>query len=61
MMRPKQTDCQIEPNYPEHATVLWSFRFPELVAHLPTLRCSTQEPHKIEDCKEFEGTRPFVP
>lgn len=60
-MRPKQTDCQIEPSFPDHATVLFSIRFPDLVGHLPTLRCSIQEPHHIDDCQEFDRLAPTLP
>ena len=58
--RPKQTDCQIEPSYPDHDTVLMSFRDPEWVAHLATDRCSTECPHLMIDCGEFVGGDPFT-
>jgi hypothetical protein len=28
--RPKQTNCQNEPPYPDHETELFLFRFPEV-------------------------------
>jgi hypothetical protein len=52
--RPRQTDCQIEPAYPDHDTVLWSFRFPEFVAHRPSKRCCKECPHLMAECKEFD-------
>jgi hypothetical protein len=27
--RPKQTNCQNEPSYPDHETVVFSIRFPD--------------------------------
>lgn len=61
-VRPKQRDCQFEPPYPDHDTVLFSIRFPEMVGHLASARCPIEEPHRIEECGEFEeiggGTEP---
>lgn len=51
--RPAPTNCQQEPPYPEHETVVCSLRYPDLTAHLPSERCATQEPHPIPECGEF--------
>lgn len=48
--RPLQQNCQIEPSYPDHETVIASIRDPELTCHLPQERCTIQEPHRIAEC-----------
>lgn len=53
--RMKQTDCRYEPNYPDHETVVFAMSAPDMTAHGVTKRCSTEEPHLIADCGEFNG------
>lgn len=52
--RNKQSNCQIEPSFPNHETVLMSFKDPNLVIHLPSKRCNIIYPHNISICGEFE-------
>lgn len=52
--RPRQTDCQHEPPYPDHQTVVFSIRYPDAVIHSPSSYCSIQEPHLIAECGEFK-------
>jgi hypothetical protein len=54
MPRNDPTNCQNEPGYPDHATVIMSIRYPELVCHSLRLRCVIQEPHRINECGEFD-------
>lgn len=51
MKRPRQTNCQQEPSYPEHDTVIASIRYPDLTCHLPTDVCSIEEPHNVSECR----------
>ena len=46
--------CQHEPPFPDHDTVTISIRSPDLVAHQPSDRCVTEEPHAISRCGEFD-------
>lgn len=50
--RPRQTNCQQEPNFPRHQTVIFSLRYPGLTCHRPTRNCRTQEPHNWLTCGE---------
>ena len=50
--RPRQTNCQQEPSYPDHETVVFSIRFPDLTAHSKSSRCPIEEPHLISECGE---------
>jgi hypothetical protein len=54
--RPRQTNCQQEPSYPEHETVVFSLRFPDLTVHSKSKRCKIGEPHEIAICGEFGRT-----
>lgn len=53
--RPKQTNCQQEPTYPDHQTVVFSIRYPDMTCHLRTDLCPTEHPHLIEECEEFSA------
>lgn len=55
--RPAQTNCQQEPPYPDHATVVFTIREPEWTAHAASSRCAIEEPHRIDDCGEFHGDK----
>lgn len=55
--RSKQIDCQIEPAYLNHRTVLMSFRDPDWVAHDRSKRCTIESPHLMKDCGEFDPPR----
>ena len=57
-MRPEQRDCRQEPSYPDHATVVFALRWPDLTCHDSSARCQTQEPHLVAECGEYapEGT-----
>lgn len=48
------TDCRHEPAYPDHETVLFCLRAPDLCLHLPSMRCPIPEPHEIAKCGEFD-------
>lgn len=48
--RPKQINCQNEPAYPEHETVVFSISAPDMTAHLKTDLCSIECPHPITEC-----------
>lgn len=52
--RPKQRDCQNEPTYPDHETVVFSIRSPDMVAHLATGRCEKEYLHLIKECGEYQ-------
>lgn len=52
--RSRQTNCQIEPSYPSMHTVVWSFRYPDMTAHDPTLWCPIEGPHLIVECDEWK-------
>ena len=56
--RSEPTDLICEPPYPDHKTVLFSVRFPDMTGHLATARCPIEEPHLISECAEFEADRP---
>ena len=56
--RAEPTSYQQEPGYPDHSTVMFSIRYPDLTCHLPTARCGTQEPHTIAECGEFLTPNP---
>ncbi len=58
MKRSKQTDCQIEPAYLNHSTVLWAFYDPDWVCHQASKRCSIECPHLMSECGEFDPVRP---
>jgi hypothetical protein len=51
--RPKQTNCQNEPAYSEHATVAFFIRYPDMTCHTVTSHCCIEGPHLIAECKEF--------
>ena len=53
LSRPKQTNCQQEPSYPDHETVVFAMIAPDMTCHLPSSRCTIQEPHLIRECGEF--------
>lgn len=59
--RSAPTNCQQEPNYPAHVTVIASLRYPDLTCHLPSGRCTTQEPHPITECGEFRAPLTLEP
>lgn len=46
--RPKQTNCQHEPPYPDHETVVFSIRFPDDYLHESENGC---EARKWKDLK----------
>lgn len=52
--RDAPTNCQQEPNYPNHETVIISMRYPDLTGHRVTARCAIQEPHAITECGEWK-------
>lgn len=58
-VRPRQTDCQHEPAYPDHETVLFSLRDPDMVSHLKTARCLIEYPHLILQCGEYRSATPL--
>lgn len=47
--RPKQTNCQQEPAYPDHETVVFSIRFPDYYLHESDNGC---EARKWDDLKD---------
>jgi hypothetical protein len=53
-IRPAPTNCQNEPPYPAHCTVVLSISAPEMVCHQASERCPTEYPHKIAVCGEFD-------
>jgi hypothetical protein len=55
--RPAQYDCQIEPTYPDHETVVFAIRFPDGVCHLAHPQCSIEAPHLITECGRFLPAR----
>lgn len=55
MFRPKQTDCRNEPGYPQHDTVVFCLKYPELTLHKPSKKCKKQEVHLIRYCGEWFG------
>lgn len=55
--RPAPANCQHEPPYPSHETVVCSLAAPDLTAHLPAERCATETTHAIAECGEFRETR----
>ena len=50
MNRPKQLNCQNEPPYPMHETVIFSFRDPYWLIHNKRDDCKIECPHHISDC-----------
>lgn len=54
LARPRQRNCQVEPRYPAHSTIIWSFRYPEMVCHDASVRCPIREPHLVPECGEFD-------
>lgn len=48
--RPAPVNCQVEPPYPHHDTVLMSFVNPELTAHRANTECSEESPHSTHEC-----------
>lgn len=55
--RPRQTNCQNEPPYPDHETVVFCIRAPDTVIHSSSGRCAVEHPHLIADCGEFANPR----
>lgn len=55
--RPKQMNCQNEPAYPSHVTVLFSIGDPELTGHAKHKDCPIEEPHKISECGMFRMSK----
>ena len=47
-------NCQHEPDYPLHDTVMISFKSPDYTAHKKHINCNKEYPHKISECKIFE-------
>lgn len=54
MERPVQYNCCNEPPYPDHETVVFSIRYPDVTSHRATERCKIEWPHLIQECREFE-------
>ena len=54
MERPRQVNCQNEPPYPEHETVVFALGYPEWTAHQESVRCVKGYPHRADECGEFE-------
>lgn len=52
LARPRQTNCQQEPAYPGHETVVCALRAPELLCHLATPQCPIEGPHRWDECGE---------
>ena len=50
------TNCQQEPGYPRHRTVVFSIRYPDMTGHLPSRRCKIKGPHLIAECGEYAGS-----
>ena len=50
MFRSKQTNCQNEPIYSEHKTVVFVIAYPEYTCHTKTKECQIKYPHLIIDC-----------
>lgn len=46
-------NCQHEPPYPGHRTVVCTLRDPELVAHRASPECAREAPHPVAECGEF--------
>ncbi|KKL72684.1 hypothetical protein LCGC14_2082490 [marine sediment metagenome] len=56
MYRPEPSDCQHEPPYPAHETVMVALCDPSLVVHADHDRqCRRQGPHPWKDCGHVNG------
>jgi len=44
------TNLDYEPSYPNHETVLFSIRFPDLICHSKKDDCKIEEPHNYKVC-----------
>ncbi len=53
LMRGPQWNCQQEPAYYGHETVVFCLRAPDMCAHLKSPVCPIEEPHAIADCLLF--------
>ena len=51
--RPAQTNCQQEPRYPRHRTVVCAFGWPDMTSHRAARRCPIEGPHMIAEGGEF--------
>lgn len=60
-MRPKQTNCQQEPPYPEHDTIVFSIRNPDLTVHGKSDKCPYEAPHRLEECGHITGLGTPIP
>src|ERR1700683_5354287 len=54
LKREEPRNLQAEPPYPGLHTACMSIRFPEWTSHRRSKRCPIEEPHKVEDCGEFQ-------
>ncbi len=53
LKRETPKNCQHEPDYPFHDTVVISFKNPDYCVHKKDIDCNIEYPHKITDCKKF--------
>ena len=51
--RPRQTNCQVEPPYPMHDTVIFALIAPEMTLHRGDEECQIEGPHKINECGKW--------
>lgn len=55
MLRPKQTNCQVEPAYPGLDTVVFALSNPYYTCHAQSSLCEKEYPHLISQCGEFNA------
>lgn len=53
--RPRQTNCQQEPNYPDQVTVIMVLGAPALTCHVATELCKIECPHSVVICGEWRA------
>lgn len=59
-VRDAPTNCQNEPAYPDHDTVVFCLSAPDMTAHLRSAHCKTEHPHLITECREFQMTLDYI-
>ena len=51
--REKPRNCQQEPAYPNHETVVFCLCAPDMTAHNTAAECQIEHPHQISECGLF--------